>query len=117
MKKIMMLLVAVLMIGFVANAQTAPPAPAAKTTKQVQNPAAYACPKCFQITKGAGSCASDGTAKVQLGTYYCTHCMKSTGAKPGKCPTCSGETTQITRKYCAKMGGTPSKTTKPAKAA
>ena len=54
-------------------------------------------------------CAKCNTAKVQLGTYYCTHCNKATGAKAGKCPSCSGATTQITRKYCAAHGGTPVK--------
>ena len=72
--------------------------------KQMPNPAAYACPKCFDITKGAGKCAKCGVDKVQLGTYYCPNCMKNTGNKPGKCPTCNGATVQMTRKYCAEHG-------------
>jgi predicted amidophosphoribosyltransferase len=44
-----------------------------------------------------------------LGTYYCAKCMKGTGDKPGNCPQCQSATVQITRKYCAKMGGTPMK--------
>lgn len=69
--------------------------------KQVQNPAAYACPKCYMISKGAGKCEHCQVDKVQLGTYYCPACMKGTGTKAGKCPTCSKETVQMTRKYCA----------------
>ena len=69
--------------------------------KQVPNPAAYACPKCFDITKGAGKCAKCQVDKVQLGTYYCTSCLKGTGNKAGKCPTCNTATVQMTRKYCA----------------
>ena len=114
----LMLFAAILMIGFAVNAQTTTPtAPAANVAKkQVQNPAAYACPKCFKISKGAGQCPDDKTEKVQLGTYYCAHCMKTTGTKAGKCPTCGMATTQMTRKYCAKMGGTPEKDhTAPAK--
>ena len=72
--------------------------------KQVPNPAAYACPKCYDITKGAGKCTKCGVDKVQLGTYYCPSCMKSTGGKPGKCPSCSGATVQMTRKYVAGHG-------------
>ncbi|MFL9483517.1 hypothetical protein ACI6Q2_12125 [Chitinophagaceae bacterium LWZ2-11] len=89
-------------VGF--SQQTTPPAsqPTAKaTTKQTQNPAAWACPKCYQINKAGGKCTADNTDMVQLGTYYCEHCVKATGAKPGKCPTCSGVTTQMTRKLCA----------------
>lgn len=69
--------------------------------KQVQNPAAWACPKCFNITKDGGKCASCQADKVQLGTYYCTACMKGTGNKSGKCPSCNAATVQMTRKYCA----------------
>lgn len=69
--------------------------------KQVQNPAAWACPKCFNITKDGGKCANCQADKVQLGTYYCKACMKSTGDKAGKCPTCNAATVQMTRKYCA----------------
>ena len=102
MKKILLLL-AVFFTALTGFSQT----PAAKDTaatakhKQVQNPAAWACPTCFKITKDGGNCADDNTAKVQLGTYYCAHCVKATGAKPGKCPNCGGATTQMTRKLCA----------------
>ena len=77
--------------------------------KQVQNPAAWACPKCFMITKDGGQCPMDQTNKVQLGTYYCEHCVKATGNKPGKCPSCNGATTQMTRKLCAQHNKMPSK--------
>jgi hypothetical protein len=83
---------------------TTPPAVVKKETakpKQVQNPAAWACPKCFMITKEGGQCSMDHTDKVQLGTYYCDQCVKATGNKPGKCPTCSKQTVQMTRKLCA----------------
>jgi hypothetical protein len=73
--------------------------------KQVANAASYGCPKCFEITKAGGMCANDQTEMVQLGTYYCEKCVKSTGAKPGKCGSCSGATTQMTRKACAKHHG------------
>ncbi|MES2004536.1 MAG: hypothetical protein V4450_08445 [Bacteroidota bacterium] len=76
-------------------------ATAVQKEKQVQNAAAWACPKCYAITKEGGQCANCKMDKVQLGTYYCTHCMKGTGAKAGKCPTCSMATTQMTRKLCA----------------
>jgi hypothetical protein len=104
MKKILTFLF-VMVAAINVNAQTNTVAPVAKNTvakvKQVQNPAAYACPKCFEISKGAGKCAHCGIDKVQLGTYYCYKCQKSTGTKPGPCPVCKGETVQITRKYCA----------------
>lgn len=102
MKKLFFL--SCLMIASVISfAQTTPATDTAKkmVAKHVQNPAAWACPKCYKITKDGGTCADDGTAKVQLGTYYCEHCVKATGAKPGKCPTCGGATTQMTRKLCA----------------
>lgn len=83
------------------TATAAAPAAAQKVTKQVQHPAAWACPKCYAITKDGGQCASCKTDKVQLGTYYCTHCMKATGAKAGKCPACGMASTQMTRKLCA----------------
>ena len=108
MKKLIQLLLA-LFIAFTINAQTT--APAAQATektavqKQVQNPAAWACPKCYMITKAGGKCAHCDVDKVQLGTYYCQHCIKATGNKPGKCSMCGSETTQMTRKLCAKMGG------------
>jgi hypothetical protein len=70
--------------------------------KQVPNPASWACPKCYAITKDGGVCAADQSEKVQLGTYYCAHCMKASGSKPGKCASCSMATTQMTRKLCAK---------------
>ena len=65
-----------------------------------QNKAAWACPACFTITKDGGACANDKSAKIQLGTYYCQHCIKATGDKPGQCPMCKGATTQMTRKLC-----------------
>jgi rubrerythrin len=77
--------------------------------KQVQNAAAWACPKCYTITKEGGLCAMDQTEKVQLGTYYCEHCMKGTGTKPGKCPVCSATAVQMTRKQCAKHQHMPAK--------
>lgn len=85
-------------------AQQAPVTDSAKhiaINKHVQNPAAWACPKCYKITKEGGACMDDKTDKVQLGTYYCEHCVKGTGNKPGKCPTCGAATTQMTRKLCA----------------
>ncbi len=78
-------------------------------SKQVQNPAAWACPKCYAISKQGGKCAADNTDMVQLGTYYCEHCVKATGTKPGKCPTCGAATTQMTRKLCAQHAAMPSK--------
>jgi rubrerythrin len=77
--------------------------------KQVQNAAAWACPKCYMITKEGGQCTMDQTDKVQLGTYYCEHCIKGTGTKPGKCPACSATTVQMTRKQCAKYQHMPAK--------
>ena len=102
MKKILLLL-AVLFTGMISFSQQTPAADSAKSVKhkQVQNPAAWACPACFKITKDGGVCADDKTAKVQLGTYYCQHCVKATGNQPGQCPTCKGATTQMTRKLCA----------------
>ncbi|GAC1396006.1 MAG: hypothetical protein NVSMB63_16390 [Sediminibacterium sp.] len=79
----------------------APAAAKAKTAKQVQNPAAWACPKCYTITKDGGQCAHCKMDKVQLGTYYCTHCMKASGAKAGKCAACGMATTQMTRKLAS----------------
>lgn len=102
MKKIVLLL-AILFIGANSFAQTGVADSAAHKvkTKQVQNPAAWACPTCFKITKAGGNCADDKTALVQLGTYYCAHCVKAAGNKPGKCADCGGATTQMTRKLCA----------------
>ena len=96
----------IMMVAFISYAQqpvTDMPVKTVKTVKakQVANPAAYACPKCFMISKGAGKCEHCQADKVQLGTYYCTSCMKSTSNKPGKCPTCNAATVQMTRKYCA----------------
>jgi hypothetical protein len=73
-----------------------------KKGMQTANAAAWACPKCFAITKEGGQCTMDQTDKVQLGTYYCEHCMKTTGTKPGKCATCAAPAVQMTRKLCAK---------------
>jgi Ni/Co efflux regulator RcnB len=89
-----------------ADSATAPKQKEHKEHKkgmQVANAAAWACPKCFAITKEGGQCAMDQTDKVQLGTYYCNHCMKATGAKPGKCATCTAPAVQMTRKLCAKQ--------------
>ena len=109
MKKILLLFVFVTFTSMM-NAQTAAPA-APKTAapakevaakpKQVANPAAYACMKCYNIEKAAGKCSKCQSDKVQLGTYYCEHCMKGSGVKPGKCGMCGGKTTQMTRKFCA----------------
>jgi rubrerythrin len=103
MKKLLFL--SFLMIGSIICFAQQTPAAVVDTAKKaankhVQNPAAWACPKCFKITKDGGTCADDNTAKVQLGTYYCEHCMKTTGNKPGKCPSCGNATTQMTRKLC-----------------
>jgi hypothetical protein len=110
MKKILLLLT-VLFTALAGFSQTKTVADSAKTVKQkqVQNPAAWACPTCFKITKDGGACADDKTAKVQLGTYYCQHCVKATGNKPGKCPDCGGATTQMTRKLCAAHATAPVK--------
>jgi hypothetical protein len=114
MKKITVLFFS-LCFGVMLHAQTAADAPVKKETKEMdkkqgqQNPAAYACPKCFQITKGSGKCQMCKIDKVQLGTYYCPKCIKATGTKAGTCPVCKTATVQMTRKYCAKMGGTPMK--------
>jgi hypothetical protein len=72
---------------------------------QVANPAHWGCPKCYSITKEGGKCAGDQTDMVQLGTYYCEHCMKASGDKPGKCASCSMQTTRMTRKLCATKTG------------
>ena len=128
MKKVILLLLAVIGLQTI-NAQTTPvPAIAApveatapvnkpKTMKvvkekklaQVANAAAFACPVCYQITKEGGVCTHCSADKVQLGNYYCAACKKTTGSKAGACGTCKGATTQITRKYCAAHGGTPAK--------
>jgi hypothetical protein len=121
MKNVIVLLVALFAFANI-NAQTNQTAPAPITkgpamvkpakVKQIANPAAYACPHCYEITSGAGSCTKCNVLKVQLGNYYCAHCAKPTGPRVGKCGMCSGETVQITRKYCASHGGTPLKTKK-----
>src|SRR5579864_8975353 len=100
MKKLFVL-TCLTIISAICFAQQTPADTAKKMVKHVQNPAAWACPKCFKITKDGGTCADDNTAKVQLGTYYCEHCVKATGNKPGKCPSCGAATTQMTRKFCA----------------
>ena len=109
MKKLLLssiILLAVL-FSYAQGKVTDPPvkAPKIENPKKVQNEAAYACPKCYEITKGAGKCAKCNMDKVQLGTYYCSMCMKGTGAKPGKCPTCGMKTTQMTRKYATAHSG------------
>ena len=86
-------------------------------TKQVANPAAYACMKCFNIEKDAGKCSKCQADKVQLGTYYCEHCAKSTGAKNGVCEMCKAKTTQMTRKFCASKKPKTDKDKAPAKKA
>ena len=98
---------AILFTGLVGFTQQTAPVDSAKIAKhkQTQNPAAWACPACYKITKEGGQCADDKTAKIQLGTYYCQHCVKATGDKPGSCPTCKGATTQMTRKLCKEHTG------------
>lgn len=117
MKKIILLLVFVAFSSFM-NAQTSPVAASKKETvakpKQVANPAAYACLKCYNIEKGAGKCSKCQADKVQLGTYYCEHCAKGTGAKAGKCDMCGAKTTQMTRKLCASKTHKDTKTETPA---
>ncbi len=110
MKKLLLLLIVLLAVtaGF-SQAGKMKDSSATAAHKQVQNPAAWACPTCFKITKDGGACADDKTEKVQLGTYYCQHCVKATGSKPGKCPTCGGATTQMTRKLCATHAAAPVK--------
>ncbi len=117
MKSVILLMVAVFTFVATSFAQTNQTTPVHQNTKvpkvakvkQVANPAAFACPHCYEISKGEGSCAKCNVAKVQLGNYYCSHCAKATGPRVGKCATCSGATVQITRKYCASHGGTPVK--------
>ncbi len=105
MKKLLTFSIAFIMaIGCFAQPPAAPPAGSKAgmvKAKQVNKPAAYACPKCCSISKEGGKCDHCQVDKVQLGSYYCMHCMKSTGNKPGKCESCKMATTQITRKYCA----------------
>jgi len=111
MKKITLLL-AVLFAALMSFAQQKAGTDSAKTAlhKQVQNPAAWACPACYKITKEGGQCADDKSAKIQLGTYYCQHCVKATGDKPGNCPMCKAATTQMTRKLCKEHTGNVKKT-------
>jgi hypothetical protein len=101
MKKL--ILMAVLMCGTLLGMAQMDSAHTTKV-KKMANPAAWACPKCFMITKEGGQCSMDQTDKVQLGTYYCDHCMKGTGTKAGKCASCANPTVQMTRKLCAKHG-------------
>jgi len=98
MKTILLSFVIFVLAGPVANAQAK--ADSATAKHQVQNKAAWACPACYKITKEGGQCDMDKTAKIQLGTYCCQHCVKATGDKPGNCPMCKGATTQMTRKLC-----------------
>ena len=99
MKKILlfMLMLSAGLAGF--SQQTTTVVDTAKTAHK-QNAAAWACPSCFKITKDGGNCTTDKSAKIQLGTYYCQHCIKATGSKPGECPVCKGATTQMTRRLC-----------------
>ena len=105
MKKLLLSVIVLLTAAFSYAQPTVTTAPVktdkAVKAKQVQNPAAYACPKCYMISKGAGKCEHCQVDKVQLGTYYCPACMKGTGNKAGNCPTCNKATVQMTRKYCA----------------
>jgi hypothetical protein len=73
--------------------------------RQVANAAGYGCPKCFATAKVGGSCANDQTEMVQLGTYYCEKCVKTTGEKAGSCNNCSSKSTRMTRKLCAQKNG------------
>ena len=98
-----------MVFSFAQTTPAADPTKKVETVKKAQNPAAWACPKCYKITKYGGSCAYCKVAKVQLGTYYCAHCVKATGAKAGKCPACGAATTQITRKLCSEHGSMPMK--------
>ena len=110
-KQVLFLAFLCFMLCSFAQTSPAPVAPnkKAETVKQTQNPAAWACPKCYKITKDGGSCTDCKVAKVQLGTYYCSHCVKATGTKAGKCPACGAATTQITRKLCSEHGAMPMK--------
>jgi hypothetical protein len=72
----------------------------AKASQRKQNNAAWACPACYKITREGGNCAGDKTAKIQLGTYYCQHCVSASGTEPGQCAMCKGATTQMTKKLC-----------------
>jgi hypothetical protein len=122
MKKFLLMFVFVAFSSFM-NAQTATttttatPKMAVTKTKQVANPASYACVKCFNIEKEAGKCTKCQADKVQLGTYYCEHCAKATGAKPGKCDMCSAKTMQMTRKFCNSKKTKTEKPVVPAKKA
>lgn len=110
MKKLLLLIV-LIAFSSITNAQTAATSATPKVvtttkavtpkTKQVANPAAFACMKCYNIEKDGGKCSKCQSDKVQLGTYYCEHCMKASGTKAGKCEMCSAKTTQMTRKFCA----------------
>ncbi len=123
MKKILSIFMLLFTVGIAANAQTttaptsAPVKDMVKKEAKPQNPAAYACPKCFHISKGEGQCTDCKIAKVQLGTYYCPKCNMSGGVKPGSCTMCKSPNVQMTRKYCAAKGGTPVKEMHPKKAA
>lgn len=123
MKKAISIFMLLFTFGVAANAQTktAPtPAPVKDMVKKEtkpQNAAAYACPKCYNITKGEGQCADCKVAKVQLGTYYCPKCNMSGGAKHGNCTMCKSANMQMTRKYCASKAGTPVKEMQTKKAA
>ncbi len=100
--KTFFLLLVVVFAGLTGFAQQQPVSDSATAInhQQKQNSAAWACPACFKITKEGGQCAGDKTTKIQLGTYYCQHCVKATGGQPGICTTCKGSTTQMTRKLC-----------------
>ncbi len=120
MKKIILAAIMLLSISVATKAQsTSTPVAVDKVKKETkqQNPAAYACPKCYHITKGEGQCTDCKMAKVQLGTYYCPKCNMAGGSKPGNCSMCKSPNVQMTRKYCAAHGGTPVKEMQHKKAA
>lgn len=109
MKRIFLLL-ALVFTGAAAFTQQTPVIDSVIVVKQKQHGAAWACPACFKITKEGGQCTADKTPTIQLGTYYCQHCVKASGDKPGNCSTCKGATTQMTRRLCKEHTGNIKKT-------
>lgn len=102
MKNSCLLLLLFLCAGLKGFSQQAPPAAtdSAKASQKQQKNAVWACPACYKITKEGGNCAGDKTAKIQLGTYYCQHCVKPAGNAPGQCSMCKRVTVQMTKKLC-----------------
>lgn len=102
MKNSFVLLLLFLCAGIKGFAQQAPVVEndTAKASPQKQSKAAWACPACYKITKEGGNCAGDKTAKIQLGTYYCLHCVRVSGNEPGQCTRCKRATVQMTKKLC-----------------